>query len=269
MSFIGDAIGGIFGGGSAARRAAGAQSEGAQAGIDEQRRQFDLIQGLMAPQIEAGDMARQQQLALLGLLGPEAQAQAQSQFSESPGQKFIRERQQRALVRNSAATGGLGGGNVQTALQQQAAGFASQDFGNQFNRLAGLSGSGQAATGNLGQFGQASAGNIANLLGQQGQAQASGILGQQQANAGLAGNLITTGLGIAGLFSDKRLKKDIKKIGSMGKLDLFSWVWRNTGEKDTGFIAQQVQKIFPEYVVENNGFLMVDYEKAIEAAKWA
>lgn len=130
----------LFGrkGKKAADEAAAIQEEALGAGITEQRRQFDLLFGLSEPAIEAGDLARQQQLALLGLLGPEAQAQANTQFAESPGQQFIRERQQRALLRNQGAIGGLGGGNVRTALQEQAAGFAAQDQQNQFNRLSSL-----------------------------------------------------------------------------------------------------------------------------------
>ncbi len=262
MSVVGDLVSGIFGGGSAAEDAARLQQEGAEAGVGEQRRQFDEITRLLGPSIEAGDTARQQQLALLGLLGPEAQAQAQTQFAESPGQQFIRERQQRALVRNQAAIGGLGGGNVRTALQEQAAGFASQDFGNQFNRLAGLSGAGQTAASNLGQFGQTSAGNISNLIGQGAAAGASGILGAQQANTGL----VNTALSAAAFFSDSKLKDNIVKIGKIGCLNVYEWTWKTTGLDDVGFIAEDVKEHFPDLVQEHNGFLTVNYDHAIKAA---
>ena len=49
---------------------------GTQAGIAEQRRQFDVTQETLRPSIEAGDLAREQQLALLGLSGTEAQQAA-------------------------------------------------------------------------------------------------------------------------------------------------------------------------------------------------
>lgn len=52
----------------------------------------------------------------------------------TPGQDFIRQRQERALARNAGRFGGTGGGNVLTALQEQAAGFAQQDV--QFQREA-------------------------------------------------------------------------------------------------------------------------------------
>ena len=51
---------------------------------------------------------------------------------------------------NAAALGGLGGGNVRTALQEQAFGRAQTDYENQLGRLAGLSAQGlTAAQGGL------------------------------------------------------------------------------------------------------------------------
>jgi hypothetical protein len=246
----------------ASERAAAQQQAAAQGGIDVQSEQFNRILELLGPSIEGGDLARQQQLGLLGLLGPEAQQAAQDQFSESPGQQFIRERQQRALTRNQAAIGGLGGGNIRTALQEQAAGFAQQDFGNQFNRLSALSGAGQTAATNIGQFGQQSAGNIGNLLGQFGQAGAAGIFGQAQARNQLVSNLSAIGAS----FSDSRLKKNINKIGKIGCLNVYEWTWKTTGLDDVGFLAEEVKQEFPDLVEEHNGFLRVHYNEVLEAA---
>lgn len=254
-------FGGLFGGQDAARRGARAQRRAAEAGIEEQRRQFDMIMQMLSPQVEGGDIARQRQMALLGLLGPEEQQAAYDAFTDSPGQQFMRERQQRALLRGAAATGGLGGGNVQTALQEQAAGFAAQDYNRMLGQLGALSGAGGAAASNLGQFGMQSASSIANLMGQAGAAQASGILGQQQAQSQMVGNLLSLG----GMFSDRRLKKDIVKISEHRGLNLYSWVWKGTGEIGYGYMADEVQEKYPEYVQEVDGYLMVNYE-ALKAA---
>lgn len=181
---IGSGVSGIIGAGSAedaARQASGAQLAGTQAGIDEQRRQFDVTQANLQPFQEAGVNALAQQQALLGLSGQEEQQGAFNALAESPGQRFMRERQQRALLRNQSAIGGLGGGNVRTALQEQAAGFAQQDLQNQFGRLGQLAGQGQSAVTNLGQFGSAAAGNIQQGLQSAGQARATGIQGANQA----------------------------------------------------------------------------------------
>lgn len=168
-------------GSKAAGEAAEAQTEAAEAGAAEQRRQFDITQQQLAPFREAGVTALGQQQALLGLGTPEEQQQAFAAFAESPGQQFLRSQQERALLRSASAIGGLGGGNVRTALQQQAFGRAQTDYQNQLNRLAALSGTAQTAATDIGQFGAQAAGNIAQLQAAGGAARASGILGQQQA----------------------------------------------------------------------------------------
>ncbi len=186
----------------------------------------------LQPFAQAGVGALEQQQALLGMGTPEQQQAAFAQFSESPGQKFIRERAEKTLLRNSAAIGGLGGGNVRSALVEQGAGFAAQDFGNQFNRLSDLRTSGQNAATNIGQgaltvggnkaqtqfsaaqqigsgaintaarqgqFGQNTATNIGNLAVQSGNARATGIMNQNAAlQSGIAG--LTTIAGQSGIF---------------------------------------------------------------------
>jgi len=173
----------------AAKSAAGVQAGAAAEATAEQRRQFDISQEQAEPFRQAGLTALGQQQALLGLGTPEEQQRAFQAFEESPGQQFIRQRQERALLRNQAAIGGLGGGNVRTALQEQAAGFAQQDFQNQLARLGGIAGQGQIATTNIAQLGGQTATNIGNLLQAGGQAQASGILGAQQAQGQFIGQL--------------------------------------------------------------------------------
>lgn len=178
---------------SASKRAAKAQQKGVDTATQEQRRQFDITQQNLSPFQEAGVAALGQQQALIGLSGEEAQQQAFAGLAESPGQQFLRDRAQKNLVRNASAIGGLGGGNVRSALVQQGVGFAQQDYGNYYNRLAGISQTGQTTGAQLGQFGAQSATNISNLLGVAGQARASGILGQQQAYSQGIGQLVGLG----------------------------------------------------------------------------
>jgi hypothetical protein len=183
-------------GSKAAKKAAGAQEAAARTAASEEARQFDITQEQLAPFREAGLSALEQQQALLGLGGEEEQQAAFAAFGESPGQKFLRDQQERALLRNASAIGGLGGGNVRSALQAQAFGRSQTDIANQFNRLAGLSEAGRSAAVQTGQFGAQSAGNIANLQQAGGAARASGILGRQQAISGGIQNLA----GAAGQF---------------------------------------------------------------------
>jgi hypothetical protein len=178
-----------------ASEAAGVQERSAAAAVSEQRRQFDVSQAQAEPFRQAGLSALEQQQALLGLSGVGAQQAALEQFQESPGQAFLRERGEQALLRSSAAIGGLGGGQVRSALQQQGIGFAQQDLQNQLGRLGGIAGQGQAITSNVAQLGAGTASNIGNLLQAGGQAQASGILGAQQARSQFAGQI---GSGLVG-----------------------------------------------------------------------
>ena len=178
-----DDITGVDAAADAAAKAGDIQANAAQAGINEQRRQFDITQESFKPFQEAGASAVGQQQTLLGLSGQEAQQQAYNQFNESPGQQFLRDRAQKNLLRNSAAIGGLSGGNVRSALVQQGVGFAQQDFQNQFGRLGQLAGQGQQAASNVGQFGQQTSQGIQQGLNTQAQARASGLLGRQQAIA--------------------------------------------------------------------------------------
>ncbi len=136
------------------------------------------------PGIQPGvtiDNATQQVIPTEPQLTPEEeQQQLFDRLSQSPGQQFIRKRQERALLRNASAIGGLGGGNVRTALQEQGTNFALQDIQNQFGRLGQLAGQGAAAGTNIGQFGAQSAGAGAQLGIQGAQARASGDLASQQ-----------------------------------------------------------------------------------------
>jgi len=54
MSFIGDAVSGLFGGGSAAEDAARIQQQGSERAIDVQSEQFQQILELLGPSIEGG-----------------------------------------------------------------------------------------------------------------------------------------------------------------------------------------------------------------------
>ena len=135
------------------------------------------------------------------LSAQEQQAQAFQQLQESPGQQFLRKRQEKAILRNASATGGLGGGNVLNALQENAFGLAQTDIQNQFGRLGQLAGQGQQATTSTAQFGAGTSANIANLGVAGSEARASGVLGQQQARAQGTQELFR-GLGqIAGQFN--------------------------------------------------------------------
>lgn len=137
---------------------------------------IQAVQGYAQP----GMQAQQQQAALTGALGPQAQQQAYANFQRSPGQEWLQQQAERGLLRNSSAIGGLGGGNVRQALQSQAMGLAQQDYQNQFNNLSAVSDRGIQAAQLQNALYQQNA-NAATSAGAQGAGVQGSVIG---ANAG-------------------------------------------------------------------------------------
>lgn len=209
----------------AAAQATAAQTQAADTSIDEQRRQFDAMVELLKPYVEAGQPALQQmagyadigplalkkQEALSGLAGADAQQQAISEIEQSPlFQEQVRQGEE-ALLQNASATGGLRGGNIQSALAQFRPAMLNQALEQQYSKLSGLTNLGVGTTQNLASIGQASAAgqaaqglqtasNIGSLLTQAGQAQAQGALTQGTIKAQQYGNIGQTLGTIAGMF---------------------------------------------------------------------
>jgi len=182
----------VVGGVVASNKAARGQKEitkGQTAATTESQRQFDLTREDFRPFTEAGAAAIGQQQALVGLSGVEAQQEALTALEVSPGQQFLRDRAQKNLVRNASAIGGLGGGNVRSALVQQGVGFAQQDIQNQFGRLGQIAGQGQAATTSQAQIGGNISQNLSNQALAAGQSRASGIAQQNQITQQTIGGL--------------------------------------------------------------------------------
>lgn len=83
---------------------------------------------------------------------------------------------------------------------------------------------------------------------------------------GIAGNKTFTGNITANNLtatSDIRLKRDIESSKARQKLlytlQNYRWKWKESGEPGIGVLAQEVQKVAPEYVLENEeGTLSVD-----------
>lgn len=219
---IGFGLGGSVGGGMAAaegaEEAGQLQAAAAQAGIEEQRRQFDIAMerlspfqqagagalGQLTPFVSAGAPAIEAQQALAGLRGPEAQRAAIDQLSASPEFQAQVEQGERALLQRAAATGGLRGGNVQEALAQFRPQMLSQLISQQYERLGGLADVGRTTAQNIAQIGQSAAAGqatsalqtgqqVAGLLGQRGAAQAGSAMAPAQAFQQTFGNLSDIG----------------------------------------------------------------------------
>lgn len=177
---------------SAAAQAAGAQTASSEAGIAEQKRQFDAIQELLKPYVESGSSALGLQKNLIGMGGPQKQQELIDALQVSPQFQAMQRQGENAILQNASATGGLRGGNVQAALAQFRPQVLSQLIESQFGKLGSISGMGQASATGQANLGQATGNNIANLLGQQGQALAGQALASGQSSANMWGGLGST-----------------------------------------------------------------------------
>jgi len=176
MPWMALAIGGsALLGASASKSAANTQAASADRSLDLQREIFNKQLELQQPYQEAGVNAlnRMRSGDVMGMMDPSYQ------FRLGEGMK--------ALDRQAAARGGLISGGALKAAQRYGQEFASNEFGNAYNRLASMAGLGQTATGAqssaAGQFGA----NAGNLMTGAGAARASGYVG--------GANALTSGLG--------------------------------------------------------------------------
>jgi hypothetical protein len=173
---------------SAARKGAAAQTASAQAGIEEQRRQFDAVRELLAPFVTGGTTAFGQQMALTGAAGADAQRAALQAIEQGPEFAALARQGESAILQSAAATGGLRGGNVQGALAQFRPQILSGLIEQQYSRLGGLASAGQNAAAGVGTAGMQTGQNISSLLAQQGAARAGSALASGKAFGDLLGS---------------------------------------------------------------------------------
>lgn len=184
MSIFGD-IFGFFGD----RAKAGASKDAAQIaadsqreGIGETRRQFDATQNNLKPFLKRGNEAGDRLSNLL--LG-----RTTFDPNDTPGYTASLNEGLKATERSAFARGQGLSGRTLASLQDLGQKYSYGAFNNRINQLAGVSGTGQTAGNTLGFLGNNNASNISNLLGNVGDARASGVLGATNANANALGNL--------------------------------------------------------------------------------
>lgn len=189
MSFIKKGFDALTGK-TAAKEASKAQQQGTEAGMEEQRRQFDALQALMQPYVKSGTGALQGQNDLLGLNGFGSQQSAIGNIENSPFFKSQYQQAENALLQNASATGGLRGGNMQEALADNRSNMLFGNVQQQLQNLSGVASNGQSAAAGLGgqglQFGQ----NIAQGYNDIGQAQGGYQLAKGQIYTGLYNNAL-------------------------------------------------------------------------------
>lgn len=297
-----------------AGRAASAQQESAREGIAEQQRQFDATREILSPYVQAGTTAitglqpfaaagapaLEQQQALIGLRGPEAQRAAIAAVEQGAGfQSQVRQGEE-AILQSASATGGLRGGNIQAALAQFRPQMLQREIDLQYGRLGGMTELGVNTQQNIAQLGQASAAGtataglqtgarVSGLLGEIGAARSGAELARGQALSS-AFNLpaqflglqygmgATPNLGFGNIgggstgggsvaqaqqdFSDRRLKTNIQRISTRPDgLGVYEFDYIWGGGKQIGLMAQEVLSIYPDAVGSVGGYYTVDYSR--------
>ncbi len=188
MGFFSNLIDGISG--KAADKAAKAQQAAFATAQTNQEEQNARI----LPQVEAGDLARNQLLAALGLNGQGQQNAFFQNFQNDPGFQATQAAGLRAVDQGASAGGLLNSGGRAKALfnfgQQQ----QGRAFNNRLNRLQNLTSFGQQATGQL----QGGTNALNQTVIGQGDAQAAGIIGGANSATGFVNQLAQLGGKVAG-----------------------------------------------------------------------
>jgi hypothetical protein len=178
----------------AAQTGADAQIRSTQMATAEQRRQFDAVQQLLSPYVNAGTGALTGQQNLIGLNGFGAQQTAIDGIQNSAQFGAMAQQGESAILQNASATGGLRGGNTQGALAQFRPQLLAQLIDQQYARLGGITTLGQNAAAGVGAAGMQTGDTISGLLQQQGAAEAGAALAGGRAEAGMW-NSIGNGVG--------------------------------------------------------------------------
>lgn len=195
------ALGAAYISGKAAENAADTQADAADKGVEETRRQFDAMQEILSPYVEAGNKSLTAQEDMAGLNGPEAQRAAIDAISGSPELAALTKQGEDALMQSGSATGGLRGGNMQGALAQFRPQMLSNLIDKQYGRLSGITQIGQASAAGVGAAGMQTGAQISDLYQQQGAAEAGGQIAAGQAWAAP----FNTFSQMAGLYGLKQL----------------------------------------------------------------
>lgn len=244
-------------------------------------------------QQQSGDAAINAAAAANGTAGSGNQLLALSNYNQQLAggafNNYVNQLQPFLGQSNTAASGissgyqGLGSGlaGLSTGLGSSLAG--------QYGDLANLGWQTQTGIGNANANADLSAYNASgNMLGalmgilgggaKAGASSSGGGLGSSigslLSGAGSGAGSLLSGLGsglgsILGVFSDERLKDDIKKVGELydgTNVYRYRYLWDDPAMTRIGVMAQEVEKTRPDAIGEVAGFKTVDYGAATDLA---
>jgi hypothetical protein len=151
--------------------------------------------------------------------------------------------------------------DAQNRLRQQAIAEQMQRRGMSLNEMNALLSGQQVAMPTMPSFAPASKAETPNLVGAM-QGTYDAQLGAYNADQAAFGNLLSAGAQLgstAMMFSDRRLKSNIKRVGTH-PIGVGIYDYTMMGVAQRGVIAQEVAKVRPDLVKRHaNGYLMVNY----------
>ena len=181
-------VGGLLGAGAekkAVKKATRFQVDALNRGIDEEARQYDTSRNDFMPFMDFGKGGLGQLGDLLGMNGNDKAAAAIDALKQSPLFTSLFNTGKEAVLQNASATGGVRGGNTQTALYDSGEQTLAQVLQDQIKNLFGAASVGEGATGSVAQLGANKSDAVAALLGKIGGTQASGALTKGGLTAGM------------------------------------------------------------------------------------
>lgn len=230
------------------------------------------------PQFQQGQAALENKLANQGITqGSEAYNNAMLNFNNQKQQAYDSARNQAISGGIQGAQGMFGMGLSNAQLNNQA---ATQNLTQEqalrqdpINMLNAVRTGSQMQTAQMPQVGVSQPAGLQAVAGPDmlGAVTAQGQYNQNAYNARMAnsGNMMSGAMGMLGqiggaalplIFSDRRLKTQIKRIGTHAKgIGLYTWryIW---GLPSVGVMADEVEQVMPEAVVTMpNGFKSVNY----------
>ena len=185
-------------GAKASKDAARQANRGANAAIAEQEAAREQFQANINPYLQFGQQ---------GIAGLQALLEDPNSIQDSAAYQFRLDQGLQGLDRSAAARGSLYSGGHSADLMDFGQGLASQEYANQWNRLANIASMGQNAAVGAGSMAQNTANAIGGLYAQQGENSANATIG----GANAWGNALA-GLGsIAGQYMANRQQQPVQQ----------------------------------------------------------
>jgi hypothetical protein len=222
-------------------------------GNEAQAQYFGQMMGQADLANRAGQQAFSQDLAA-GQFGNQAMNQAQN--LDINRMQAMNQAQQQQFGQNMQYA------NMMNQLRQQAIAEQQQRRGMSLNEMNALLTGQQVGMPQMPRFnasGIAETPQLLNAANMQYQAGMDAFNAQQQGMANTMGGLSSLA-STAFMFSDRRLKRRVKRVGTHADLGVGIYEYEMAGFAQRGVIAQEVAAVRPDLVKRHaSGYLMVDY----------